>query len=74
MKAIIEYKSFPPKKRLRDDGQDAKGWRFETLEHDEMTFPHLIRATDAGGRSCYYIAAGPDGYAIDIKKVEIKTS
>lgn len=72
MRAIVEYKSLPQNKRLRDEGQNGKGWKFKTLEHDEMTFPHLIRATDATGRSCYYMAVGPDGYAIDIKKLEVE--
>jgi hypothetical protein len=71
MKAVIEYEPFPPDRRLEDVSQEAEGWKFETLEHDDMNFPHLIRATDADGRSCYYVAIGPDGYAIDIKKVEL---
>jgi hypothetical protein len=71
MKAIIDYEPFAPEKRLEDVGQTAEGWTFETLEHDKMNFPHLIRATDADGRSCYYVAVGPEGYAIDIKKVEM---
>jgi hypothetical protein len=72
MKAIIEFEPFPPEKRLEDHSQTAEGWKFETLEHDEMTFPPVIRATDAQGRSCLYVAFGPDGGAIDIKKVEIE--
>ncbi|MDQ1470562.1 MAG: hypothetical protein QOJ99_2042 [Bryobacterales bacterium] len=72
MKAIIDYEPFPPEKRLEDHSQTAEGWKFETLEHDEMTFPPVIRATDAQGRSCLYVAFGPEGGAIDIKKVEIE--
>jgi hypothetical protein len=37
-----------------------------------MNFPPVLRATDAEGRSCLYIAFGPEGGAIDIKKVEIE--
>jgi hypothetical protein len=72
MKAVIDYETFPPENRLEDVSQTAEGWKFQTLEHDEMNFPPVIRATDAEGRSCLYIAFGPEGAAIDIKKVEIK--
>jgi hypothetical protein len=72
MKAVIDYEHFAQEKRLEDVGQTAEGWKFETLEHDEMNFPPVIRATDAEGRSCLYVAYGPDGSAIDIKNVEIK--
>ena len=37
-----------------------------------MNFPPVIRATDAEGGSCLYIALGPEGAAIDIKKMEIE--
>jgi hypothetical protein len=40
------------------------------LEHDEMTFPRVIRATDAEGRSCIYLAEGPEGQPINIKWIE----
>jgi hypothetical protein len=72
MKAVIDYELFAHEKGLEDIGQTAEGWRFETLEHDEMNFPPVIRATDAGGRSCLYVAFGPEGSAIEIKKVELK--
>jgi hypothetical protein len=70
MKAMIDYENFPPENRLSDVSQTAKGWTFETLEHDEANFPVVIRATDAEGRSCNYIAFGPEGAAINIKAVE----
>jgi hypothetical protein len=69
MKVVIEYKPLPPEKRLSDVSQTAEGWTFETLEHDEMNFPRLIRATDAEGRSCGYLAETADGQAVDIKGV-----
>ena len=72
MKAVIDYEPFAREKRLEDVSQRAEGWKFETLEHDEMNFPPVIRATDAGGRSCLYIAFGPEGGAIEIKKAEIE--
>ncbi|WP_029583040.1 hypothetical protein [Bradyrhizobium sp. URHD0069] len=70
MKAIIDYEQFPSEERLSDVSQDGQGWTFKTTEHDEMNFPVVIEATDATGRSCRYIAFGPDGAAIDIKSVE----
>jgi hypothetical protein len=39
MKTIIEYEELPRERRLRDASQEATGWKFETIEHDEMTFP-----------------------------------
>jgi hypothetical protein len=66
MKAILDYRNFPPEQR----GQDAKGWKFTTHEHDEMAFPVVIQATDPSGKSCNYIAVGPDGAAIKIKAVK----
>jgi hypothetical protein len=71
-KVVIEYKPLPPSKRLRDDSQTAEGWTFSTHEHDEMTFPRLIKATDAEGRSCFYSAELPNGKTIDIEKVEFE--
>jgi hypothetical protein len=70
MKAIIDYEPFAHESRLEGVSQTAEGWRFETMEHDQMNFPPVIRATDAEGRCCRYIAFGPEGGPIDIKKVE----
>lgn len=70
MKVIIEYEDFAPEQRPRDDSQRGEGWTFETVEHDEMTFPTVIRATDAEGRTCLYAACGPEGGAVTIKAVE----
>ena len=39
MKTMIEYEELPRERRLRDASQEATGWKFETIEHDEMTFP-----------------------------------
>jgi hypothetical protein len=71
-KVVIEYQPLPPSKRLDDGGQDAEGWTFTTHQHDEMAFPHLIKATDVNGRSCFYSAELPNGKTIDIKKVEFE--
>ncbi|MDB5608105.1 MAG: hypothetical protein JWP25_5005 [Bradyrhizobium sp.] len=35
-----------------------------------MSFPRAIRATDAEGRSCIYLAEGPEGQPINIKWIE----
>jgi hypothetical protein len=50
MKAIIDYENFPPEERLSDVSQSAKGWTFETPEHDEVNFPVVIRAMPTVGR------------------------
>ena len=71
MKAVIDYEPFPREKRLEHRQSDCEGMKFETLEHDEMNFPPVIRATDGEGRSCLYIAFRPEGGAIDIKKIEL---
>jgi hypothetical protein len=39
MKAIIEYDELAPEDRPQDDSHTGEDWTFETLEHDEMTFP-----------------------------------
>ena len=44
-----------PDERPHDPSGIAKGWTFQTLEHDQHTFPHAIEATDAQGRSCIYV-------------------
>jgi hypothetical protein len=72
MKVVIEYMPLPPDRRLEDVGQEAKGWSFKTLEHDEMNFPRIIEATDANGRSCYYFAESAEGEAIRIEKAEFE--
>jgi hypothetical protein len=72
MKAIIEYDELAPEDRPQDDSQTGEDWTFETLEHDEMSFPRAIRATDAEGRSCIYLAEGTEGQAINIKWIEFK--
>lgn len=71
-KVVIEYTPLPPGQRLEDIGQDAEGWTFKTLEHDEMNFPRMIRATDTNGRSVYYFAESAEGEAISIKKAEFE--
>jgi hypothetical protein len=44
-----------PKDRPQDPSGDAVGWTFKTLEHDDMSMPRAIRATDPQGRSCVYV-------------------
>jgi hypothetical protein len=58
MKLIIEYDEIAPGDLPEDPGFDAEGWTFTPLEHDEMTFPRAINATDAQGRSYSYLAVG----------------
>jgi hypothetical protein len=71
---IIDYDEIPPEERPQDDSQTGKGWKFEILEHDEVTFPRAIRAIDAQGRSYIYLAVGPDWRAVRIKLVDFDPS
>jgi hypothetical protein len=72
MKAMIEYEDLSRERRPRDEGQDARGWKFETIEHDEMALPRAIRTTDAEGRSFNYLVFGrrPRRQPIEIKAVD----
>jgi hypothetical protein len=39
-------------------------------KHDEITFPHAIKATDAEGRSYTYLALGPEWRQVKITKID----
>lgn len=64
------YEVLTEDKRPQDEKMDGSGWTFETLEHggeypDMM--PQAIRATDANGRSCIYLAVTVNGKVVDSK-------
>lgn len=73
MKLIIEYEQIAPDKLPQDPSSTGERWTFALEEHDEITFPHAIKATDAEGRSYTYLAVGPDWREVRITKIERQT-
>jgi hypothetical protein len=70
MKLIIEYEQIAPDKLPQDPSFTGERWTYALEEHDEITFPHAIKATDAEGRSYTYLAVGPDWREVRITKIE----
>ena len=64
------YEIMTEEMRPQDDNQDLSGWSFVSAEHggeypDSM--PQAIKATDAEGRSCWYIPVSVNGRVVDSK-------
>jgi hypothetical protein len=57
---------------LEDVSQTAEGWKFEIVELDEMSFPPVIRATDAEGRGCFF--DGPPMTSAPLQVADIVTA
>ena len=70
MKLIAEYEQIAPDKLPQDPSFTGEGWTFKPAEHDEIMFPHEIRATDAEGRTYTYLDVGPDWREVKITKIE----
>jgi hypothetical protein len=70
IKLIVEYEQIAPEKLPLDPSLTGEGWTFEPEEHDEITFPNAIKATDAEGRSYTYLAVGPDWREVRITNIE----
>ena len=69
------FRELPPEMRPQDPRFDGAGWTFELLEHggdyaDNM--PQAIRATDAQGRSCRYVAVREGGRVVDSIAFELR--
>jgi hypothetical protein len=51
-------------KKPQDQDMEGSGLKFEPLEHDEMTMPHVIKVTDTKGRWALYEISSDGGVPV----------